>query len=143
MHGIFDLHLRREQFERYYSGAEARKQFPDHLVRLVENGVLPEKAIQLLPEIMLPFYLECSLKPKYYPSQCCTGTGTVAPAFHVILCASVVVLEPAYGWDDKTKEKLANCLTSVFHPPALCFLNATIAILYRFAFLLSKFLLVV
>jgi hypothetical protein len=109
VNGLFDLHLRRSQFERYYSGKEARTRFPDHLIQLVQKGVLKEKGIMLLPEIMFPFYLECGLKPKSYP---------------------IVLLEPAYGWGDKTKATLTKCLMHVFHPPALCFLNATIAVLY-------------
>lgn len=67
--GMFDLHLRRAQFERYYGGAEARERFPNHLVRLVTDGMIPEDKLQLLPEIMLPFYLECGLRPQCYPSE--------------------------------------------------------------------------
>jgi hypothetical protein len=140
VNGLFDLHLRRSQFERYYSGKEARTRFPDHLIQLVQKGVLKEKGIMLLPEIMFPFYLECGLKPKSYPSQCCTFTGTIESTFHVNLYCLVVLLEPAYGWGDKTKATLTKCLMHVFHPPALCFLNATIAVLYRFAFQVVKVL---
>ena len=60
--------MRRTDFERFYSGAEARARFPDHLVRLIENGRFTESGIDFLPKIMIHFYSEYTLKSNCYPS---------------------------------------------------------------------------
>ncbi len=48
--GIFDLYMRRYDYERYYSGREAKEKFPGHILPIVEKGLVTQS--QILPEIV-------------------------------------------------------------------------------------------
>ncbi len=48
--GIYDLHMRRYDYERYYSGREAKEKFPGQIQPIVEKGLVTQR--QILPEIV-------------------------------------------------------------------------------------------
>lgn len=104
--GVFDLHLRRGEWERYFCGKDAKENFPNHLVNVIEKGV-PVKA-ELLPEIITGFYYACNVKPKYTP---------------------VVILEPPGLWNPKIRSEVAYTFVKMFQQPSVSFLSSAVATL--------------
>ena len=107
--GMFDLHMRRREYERYFCGKEAKERFPEHIVNVIEKGVPSKKAILMLPEIITGFYYDFRVRPKYTP---------------------VVILEPPGGlWDKIIRKKVAHSFLRQFMQPSVSFLSSTVAIL--------------
>ena len=104
--GVFDLHLRRGEWERYFSGKEAKENFPNNLVNVVEKG-LPVRA-ELLPEIVTGFYYACNIAPKYTP---------------------VVILEPPGLWTPTTRSEVAYTFVKMFKQRSVSFLSSAVATL--------------
>ena len=106
--GVFDLHMRRGEWERYFCGKDAKENFPNHVVNMIEKGI-PVKA-ELLPEIITGFYYSCHVRPKYAP---------------------VVILEPPGLWDGKIRSEVAYTFVKMFQQSSVSFLSSAVATLCR------------
>ena len=104
--GIFDLHMRRGEYERYFCGKDARENFPNHIVNIIEKGI-PVRS-ELLPEIITGFYYSCHVRPKYTP---------------------VVILEPPGLWDAKIRSQVAYTFVKMFLQSSVSFLSSAVATL--------------
>ena len=104
--GVFDLHLRRGEWERYFSGKDAKENFPNHLVNVVEKGI-PVRA-ELLPEIVTGFYYACSVPPKYTP---------------------VVILEPPGLWNPTIRSQVGYTFVKMFLQRSVSFISSAVATL--------------
>lgn len=102
--GVFDIHMRRGEWERYFCGRDAKDNFPSHVVNVIEKGV-PVKA-ELLPEIVTGFYYACDAKPKYTP---------------------VVILEPPGLWNPKIRSEVAYTFVKMFQQPSVSFVSSAVA----------------
>ncbi len=56
--GVHDLHLRRYDYQRYFSGREAKDKFPGDTVHIVEKGLVTK--CQMLPEIVTRLRPSCA-----------------------------------------------------------------------------------
>ncbi|XP_064395912.1 uncharacterized protein LOC135342948 isoform X2 [Halichondria panicea] len=104
--GIYDLHLRRYDYQRYFSGREAKDKFPGETVRIVEKGLVTK--CQLLPEIVTRLFFDCVVRPKYTP---------------------VIFLERPGLWSDQMKREISYCFIKQFQNPGIAFLSSAVAIL--------------
>ena len=103
---MFDLHIRRREYDRYYCGRQAKEKYPGFIQNIVKNGV-PMHSV-LLPEIVTGFYYDCLVRPKYAP---------------------VVVLEPPGLWDAKVRGEVAHTFVRMFAQPSVSFLSSAVAVL--------------
>ena len=101
--------MRRQEYERYFCGKEAKQNYPGHILNVIEKGMPSKEAIGMLPEIITAFYYDCCVRPKYVP---------------------VVILEPPCGlWNKKIRGQVAYCFLRQFLQPSVSFLSSTVAIL--------------
>ena len=98
--------MRRGEWERYFCGKDAKDNFPNHVVNVIEKGI-PVKA-ELLPEIITGFYYSCHVRPKYAP---------------------VVILEPPGLWDGKIRSEVAYTFVKMFQQSSVSFLSSAVATL--------------
>ncbi len=104
--GFYDLHMRREGYERYFCGEEAKRRFPEYVRRIVVKGVPIET--RFLPEIVAAFYYDCIVRPKYSP---------------------VIILQPPGGWTEDIKGQLAHTFVRRYSQPSVSFLSSAVAVL--------------
>ena len=104
--GVFDYVMRHGEWERYFCGQDAKENFPDHLVNVVEGGV-PVRA-ELLPEIVTGFYYACSVYPKYTP---------------------VVILEPPGLWNPTIRSRVAHTFVKLLKMESISFISTAVATL--------------
>jgi hypothetical protein len=104
--GVFDLHMRRGEWERYFCGKDAKENFPNHLVNVVEAGI-PVRA-ELLPEIVTGFYYACNVPPKFTP---------------------VVILEPPGLWNPTIRSQVGYTFVKMFLQRSVSFLSSAVATL--------------
>ena len=103
---MFDLHMRRGEWERYFCGKDAKENFPNHLVNVVEAGI-PVRA-ELLPEIVTGFYYACNVPPKFTP---------------------VVILEPPGLWNPTIRSQVGYTFVKMFLQCSVSFLSSAVATL--------------
>lgn len=96
--------MRRGEWERYFCGRDAKDNFPNHVVNVIDKGV-PVKA-ELLPEIVTGFYYACDAKPRYTP---------------------VVILEPPGLWNPKIRSEVAYTFVKMFQQPSVSFVSSAVA----------------
>ena len=104
--GIFDLHMRLGEWERYFCGRDAKERYPNHIVQLIERGI-PVRP-NLLPEILTGFYYNCHVRPKHTP---------------------VVILEPPGLWSSEIRDKVALSFVKMYEQPSVSFLSSAVATL--------------
>ena len=104
--GVFDLHLRRGEYDRFFCGKKAKESYPQYIVNVIEKGVPVQP--HLLPEIVTGFYYDCHVRPKYCP---------------------VIILEPPGLWDVNVRGKVAYSFLEMFLQPTVSFLSSAVAVL--------------
>ncbi|KAL5486937.1 hypothetical protein EMCRGX_G019478 [Ephydatia muelleri] len=104
--GLYDFHLRRRRYERYFCGKDAKATYPNHIVNIVQGGI-PVRP-ELLPEIMFGFFIENKVFPSYSP---------------------VIVLEPPGLWDNVIRAKVAAEFVRTLLCPSLVYLSSAVAVL--------------
>ena len=103
---MFDLHLRRGEYDRFFCGKKAKESYPQYIVNVIEKGVPVQP--HLLPEIVTGFYYDCHVRPKYCP---------------------VIILEPPGLWDVNVRGKVAYSFLEMFLQPTVSFLSSAVAVL--------------
>ncbi|KAL5486910.1 hypothetical protein EMCRGX_G019450 [Ephydatia muelleri] len=104
--GMYDFHVRRSRYERYFCGKIAKEKYPKHLINVVQKGIPVRE--DLLPELIIGCYLDTSTDPKYCP---------------------VVILEPPELWNKDVRARVAALFLRQFCSPSVAFLNSAVAIL--------------
>ena len=104
--GLYDFHLRRRRYERYFCGKDAKAEYPNHIVNIIQGGI-PVRP-ELLPEIMFGFFIESKVFPSYCP---------------------VIVLEPPGLWDNVIRAKVAAEFLRTLNCPSLVYLSSAVAVL--------------
>ena len=104
--GLYDFHLRRSRYQRYFCGKDAKAKYPNHIVNIIQGGI-PVRP-ELLPEIMYGFFIESKAFPLYCP---------------------VIVLEPPGLWDNAIRAKVAAEFLQTIPCPSLVYLSSAVAVL--------------
>ena len=103
---MFDFHLRRGHYERYFCGESAKRDYPDHIVNVVKKGV-PVRG-DLLPELIMGCFLESCVYSKHCP---------------------LIILEPPGLWNDEVRARVAAPFLRQFSSPSVAFMSSAVAIL--------------
>lgn len=103
---MFDLHLRLHRYERYFCGESAKRDYPDHIVKVVEKGV-PVHG-NLLPELIMGCFLDTHVFSEHCP---------------------LIILEPPGLWNDEVRARVAAPFLYQFRNPSVAFMSSAVAIL--------------
>ena len=103
---MFDFHIRHLCHQRYYCGESAKRDYPDHIVNVVEKGVPVRE--DLLPELIMGCLVETRVHTK---------------------CCPVIILEPPGLWNDEVRARVAAPFLSQFSCPSVTFMSSAVAIL--------------
>eukprot|EP00731_Ephydatia_muelleri_P018508 Em0011g548a len=104
--GIYDFHVRRACYERYFCGKNAKESYPEHLVNVVQEGIPVRE--DFLPELIVGCYLDTSTNPKYCP---------------------IVIVEPPGLWNEDIRARIAAPFLRQLCSPSVAFLSSALAIL--------------
>ena len=103
---MFDFHIRRAFYERYFCGRNAKEKYPDSIVHVIEKG-LPIRE-ELLPELIVGCFLDTNAYTRYCP---------------------VIILEPPGLWNDDIRARIAAPFLRQFYSPSVAYLSSAVAIL--------------
>ncbi|KAI6647682.1 hypothetical protein LOD99_8647 [Oopsacas minuta] len=87
--GIYDLHMRRGNYNRWFCGENALASYENECTQLVKRGLIDD--ISLLPEILYGLYIDCKIFPRttsllclVNPLYCASVELNISYLLHVI-----------------------------------------------------------
>ena len=103
---MYNVHYRKRCDERYFCGRNAKEQYPDYVVQVVEKGIPVHE--ELLAELMFICFLDTHTRPKLCP---------------------IIILEPPGLWNNDIRAKIAASFLLHYCSPSVAYLSSAVAIL--------------